>query len=238
MRYIILILSTLCAIFTTHSKTLSFSETTWNFGTIAEEGGLVTHTFEIKNRASEPFVIYTVNTSCGCTTSKYTRKPIAAGETTTLEINFDPKYRPGHFSKEIFLYTSATKEPVVLKITGDVTPRVLALEERYPYNIGADMRIGSLHTSFRAVPHGRLVQQSVEFKNTSTSSQNIEFKKRDNTSALQLYYDGHIKAHEGRSIEIGYYIDSGRGELRDTVDIYINGIKSPKSLYIKGLIVE
>lgn len=238
MKSISLIISFLLLNLSVSAASLKFSESVWDFGTIKEEGGDVTHTFTMENRGSNPVVIYNIQTSCGCTTTKYSHKPLMKGETSTIEIAFDPRFRPGHFMKDIYVYTSAESDPIILKIKGDVTPRTLSLEERYPYNINKEMRIGSTYTTFRAVPVGRLVQQSVEFKNLVDREQKIEFRPRTKETPLRLYYDETVAGGANSSVEIGYYVEGGRGSLADTVDIFVNGIKTNKSLYIKGLIVE
>ncbi len=238
MKVILLLFSLLIPFTTIVAKTLKFSEEMWSFGTIAEEGGVVSHTFKIENGGSTPVVIYNVSTSCGCTTTKYSRKPIVKGAEIDLEITYDPMFRPGRFSKSIFVYTSASNDPVVLKIEGDVTPRVLPIEERYPYKLLDDFRVGTLFVNFRAVPHGRLVQQSVEFRNMTDRERRVEFRPRTKETPLQLHFEERVAANTGASLEIGYYIESGRGHLADTVDIYIDGQRIDRYISVKGLIVE
>ncbi len=237
-RFILLICSILIASESTFAKGLKFSEEIWNFGTITEEGGSVSHTFKIRNNGSTPVVIYNVSTSCGCTTTKFSRKPIAKGEEVDMDITYDPRFRPGIFSKSVFVYTSESDEPTILKIEGDVTPRVLPIEERYPYKLTDDFRVGSLFVNFRAVPHGRLVQQSVEFRNMADRERDVEFRVRAASSPLQLHFERGVAKNEGASLEVGYYIESGRGHLADTIDIYIDGRRIDKYISVKGLIVE
>lgn len=91
-----------------------------NFGVILEKDGKVTHTFIIKNMGKAPMVINKIEASCGCTTSAYSKKPIAPGETTEVKITFDPTDRPGIFSKAISIYTNATSKSLNLRIRGEV----------------------------------------------------------------------------------------------------------------------
>lgn len=241
MKHILLTISFLSIFATLWASELKFSELEWDFGTIEENGGKVTHTFELENTTSAPIVIHSVRTSCGCTTPSYSRKPINVGEKSTIEIQFDPEYRPGPFQKEILVYSTASDYPIGLTILGTVTPRVLPLEERYPYTLGENARLGTQYISFRVVPRGRLVQQSVEFKNITDRDLDIEFKVRDPKSLLQLYYDRKVEPQEGASLEVGYFLDENSimaGRIFDTVDIFIDGERAEKILHIKGLIVE
>ena len=66
-RVIFLILLTLCALTASAQEHLSFRPDTWDFGTIRETDGRVSHTFTGVNRGDKPLVILDVVTSCGCT---------------------------------------------------------------------------------------------------------------------------------------------------------------------------
>ena len=59
---------------------LVFDRPAWDFGTIRETDGPVTHRFVCRNEGEHPEVILQVTTTCGCTTPRYTRKPILPGE--------------------------------------------------------------------------------------------------------------------------------------------------------------
>ena len=109
-----------------------FEETKWNFGDVQESGGSVEHTFVFTNVSDRPVVIVDVSTGCGCTTPKYSRKPVLAGAKGEIVVAFDPINRPGHFSKGVSVMTSASKEPVLLQVEGNVVPREKTLEEHFP----------------------------------------------------------------------------------------------------------
>ena len=47
---------------------ISAEETSFDFGTIKEANGNVSHTFQIKNTGDSPLVLTRVIASCGCTT--------------------------------------------------------------------------------------------------------------------------------------------------------------------------
>ena len=53
---------------------ISADETSFDFGTIKEANGNVSHTFKIKNSGEAPLVLTRVIASCGCTTPEWTRK--------------------------------------------------------------------------------------------------------------------------------------------------------------------
>lgn len=240
-RYILLILCLLAMRVEISAQTLLPDSSEWDFGTIEEEGGSVSHRFELRNDGDVAVVIRSVRTSCGCTTSEYTRRPITPGGVGELLVTFDPRFRPGHFSKDVYIYSTASEEPLVIKINGRVTPRVPSIEEWYPYIIGQGLRIAMTYVAVMPLMKGELVQRSVEYTNTSDKPIEIEFRKRHANEDLSLFYDGGVAAGEQTQVEIGYFTDL-EGDIsavrRDTLDIYINGEDSGRALYIKGVVEE
>jgi hypothetical protein len=71
-----------------------------DFGTI-EEGVQATITFTFKNTGNAPLVLNSVKASCGCTTPKWTKEPIAPGEEGVITAIYNSKGRPGNFTKTI-----------------------------------------------------------------------------------------------------------------------------------------
>lgn len=99
---------------------ISADETSYDFGQIEEDEGKVSVTFTIKNTGDAPLVITRVIASCGCTTPEWTREPIAPGKTGDIEITYNPKGRPGPFSKTISVYSNGKSGSFVLTIRGEV----------------------------------------------------------------------------------------------------------------------
>ena len=101
---------------------MTFSEKSFDFGTIKEADGPVTHTFEFTNTGDEPLVIVNVNASCGCTRPEHSKEPIMPGKKGKIKVTFNPAGRPGEFNKEVKVRTNGSKRPI-LKITGTVIPK-------------------------------------------------------------------------------------------------------------------
>ena len=125
MKYL---LRTVCFLIIIASSSIVVAQNTYisceksvhNFGTIAENGGKVSHQFLLINKGKAPLIVSGVSTSCGCTTSDYPRKAVAAGDTARIKITFDPKNRPGTFMKMIRVYTKNSTTPYILSIRGVV----------------------------------------------------------------------------------------------------------------------
>lgn len=102
---------------------IKFDETIHDFGVIAEDGGPVSHTFEFTNSGDAPLLILRASASCGCTRPDYPKKPVQSGKKDKIKVTYNPKGRPGEFTKTITVKTNAKgKKKVTLKIKGTVKP--------------------------------------------------------------------------------------------------------------------
>ena len=98
---------------------INFDENFYDFGTIAQ-GEKVSHTFSFRNIGDGPLQITDVTTSCGCTASKYSTKPVAPGESGTVEVIFDSYGREGKQLKSANVWTNCSDKPVKLQIFAEV----------------------------------------------------------------------------------------------------------------------
>lgn len=96
-----------------------FSEYEHTFSKVTD-GEKVVSVFTFENRGNIPLVIASATTSCGCTVSNYSTKPVAPGKTGTVEVIFDSSGRSGKQSKTITIRSNATRPVVFLRITGEV----------------------------------------------------------------------------------------------------------------------
>lgn len=115
---------------------MEFSEKTYSFEQVAEDGGQVTHRFVFKNTGDAPVVIKHVSSSCGCTVSDWSKEPVLPGKEGFVSGTYNPMGRPGGFTKSLTVVSNAEPERVVLYLTGNVTPRARSKQEQYPYHMG------------------------------------------------------------------------------------------------------
>lgn len=102
---------------------ITFEELTFDFGTIAEDGGPVKHEFKFTNTGDAPLMIVNATASCGCTRPDFPKKPVGAGKKGILKVTYLPKGRPGEFNKTVTVKTNSKKhKKVTLRIKGFVTP--------------------------------------------------------------------------------------------------------------------
>ena len=114
---LLLVLNTLAQL----SKPIQFREETFDFGSVKEEAGSVTHEFMFTNLGGRPVKILTVQPSCGCTTPSWSKEPVGVGKTGFIQASFNPKGRPGYFNKSLTVTTDLDGNPIVLQIKGQVS---------------------------------------------------------------------------------------------------------------------
>lgn len=73
--------------------------------------------FTLVNTGNKPLIIHTINTSCGCTTVDFPKKPVRPGEEAVLHVSYKAEHE-GYFNKTITVYCNVEFSPIKLKITG------------------------------------------------------------------------------------------------------------------------
>ena len=104
----------------TKGAAISAPEEQFDFGTIKEADGPVTHAFTLKNVGNAPLVITRASASCGCTIPKFSTEPIAPGKSTKIEVTYNPAGRPGQFVKTVAVYSNGKEGAFILRIKGVV----------------------------------------------------------------------------------------------------------------------
>ena len=107
---------------------VEIAEKTYDFGTIKEEDGRVSHVFTLKNVTEGPLTIKNVRASCGCTTPAWSREPIAPEAEAQITVTYNASGRSGAFHKSVTVTLSNGTEDFtqVLFIKGKVTPKQVA----------------------------------------------------------------------------------------------------------------
>jgi hypothetical protein len=134
---------------------VQFRTAVHDFGKIKEEEGRVTARFVFKNTGTAPVKLTSVKTSCGCTTSDWTRTEVSPGDSGTVEAIFNPDNRPGPFDKGIVVTTSGTPSSIILRIRGDVVPKPKGPDYHFPFQEG-NIRFKTNHITFGSVLHDQV----------------------------------------------------------------------------------
>ncbi len=140
-----------------------------DFGAFDENLGTVYCEFKLVNTGTEPMAITGVRANCGCTRPEYSKEPVAPGDTAVIRVGFDPKGRPGRFSKRINVDCSADPTRSVLTITGTVIGSSNTLRSRYPVEVGP-VRMRTSTIAYGKVLKGETMGQYIDAYNASSDT--------------------------------------------------------------------
>lgn len=83
------------------------------FGEIPDRQPAVAR-FSVKNLAREILRVTSVRTGCGCTVTRWSGQEIEPGQSSQVEVSFDPRGRKGYLRWEIEVFTNLDKAPFLL----------------------------------------------------------------------------------------------------------------------------
>ena len=240
-RIILLIIAAFAAFSASAQARLVFEPDTWDFGTIRESDGRVSHTFTGVNRGDKPLVILDVVTSCGCTVPEFSRQPVTPGGKTQITVTYDPMNRPGTFTKELWIYSNERKKVASITVQGNVTPREKSLEELYPVDAGGGLRLSTTLSAFSYIYQGRQVQGSIGYANASDRTVRLSLRPQDESGLLQVDAPQRIAPGQRGEINLSYLIPAGTpryGTLRDALEVAVDGRSNGTTIVAHGIGVD
>lgn len=92
---------------------------TLHFGKM-RQGEIIKKQLRIINDDTTPMIILRHITSCGCTTVNYERKPIASGESTIIDFEFNSRGEVGWQMKLMEFYFAEKDTPLKIYIEAEV----------------------------------------------------------------------------------------------------------------------
>lgn len=171
----------------TGAQTLTFDKKLHDFGTFNEVDGPQTYRFEFTNTSKEEVEIEDVKAYCGCTTPSWTKGKIKPGQRGFVDAQYDPRRRPGKFSKTLAIVTDSDEDDIVIAIKGLVEPKPIPLIEQYSVNFdGLRVKDENLYLG-RLSPKKGEIQK--EFKIYNASGGSVEFL---DPKPIQEYFDLYI----------------------------------------------
>lgn len=206
---------------------IQFESTTYDFGSIKEEKGLVTGVFKFKNTGKSDLQILSVRPSCGCTTSEYTKEAIKPGGSGVIKATYDPNHRPGVFNKSIAVTTNDPKnQNITIFIKGTVIEKPKTKEDLYPLQQGA-LRFLTNHLSFN-LTNNEIKVDTVKIYNAGKRKMEFNFDKIPNyvtilnpISKLDTGAEAKIivKYDATKRQEIGFVYDKFSFTTNDTAQV-------------------
>lgn len=237
VKILLIALFTLC--YGVSEAKIYFEKNSHDFGSIAEDGGVVEHIFKLHNDSVKPLVIVAAHSSCGCTKAEFSRKPIMPDSTTTIKVIFNPMNYPGAFARKVTIITNDGALEERLLVTGTVTPRKRSIEEEYPIVLGNGIRTIANAHSFGLLEHGKMKQSTFDIVNTS--QQKVSLAIENSYSELEFYCPSEVQAGEKVAISYGCLLPENSekyGSLSYSVWLVSDGQKAQYPFIINGLAIE
>lgn len=156
-----------------HAQRVYWLETTHDFGAFTEESGKVTCEFYMVNKGPGNASIVAARATCGCTRPQYTVRSLAPGDTATLSVSFDPKGRPGRFSKQVYVETSGKPNKQRLDITGVVIGSAETIARRFPADLGP-LKLATDGVMLGKITKGKIKTVYTEGYNRSADSLRVK----------------------------------------------------------------
>lgn len=185
---------------------LQFTAKSYDFGHIREDGGEVECLFTAINNSNTEIFVTDVTTSCGCTSTKYSKEAIAPHATFELRVKFNPFNRPGRIDKHIFVTTSDSAAIIKLLLKGYVQERERAIDEIYPFDMGEGLRLRSNFHAFGYIEHGDSIEEHIGYTNTSQGTLTIAIEYIEKSGFLSVDYPTTIAAGASGDITLCYTI--------------------------------
>lgn len=227
MRFLLYIFLFFCGIssFAQVQSHLAFENYSHDFGVIKEVDGKQMYRFEFTNVGKTPIVINNVNTSCGCTSGEWTRGPILPSKKAYIKVVFDPRNRPGNFSKILSVYSNIKPKIIYLKIIGKVIPKTRTILDEYPFEMPSGLRLQYDKIAFMKVKRGAAKRLEVKFLNNSERSINLSLQELPKEIRLVSISKRVIPKKEGSFI-LDYKADKNMllGIDQTNITVKLNGI--------------
>lgn len=176
----------------------------YDFGTILEKNGKVSHTFIFKNTGRTLVIINDAKTGCGCTTTNFTKSAILPGKTGFLSVTYDPTNKQGMFSKLIELKLNNGKSSTRCRIKGMVIPYKRTLKEDYPYKFGNGLYMNYQTIVFSSMKTGETNAIFLRIANNTNQKMRITFKRMPNNRVLKMQETLTLKPKERTLIPVSY----------------------------------
>jgi hypothetical protein len=182
---------------------IKFQDKVHDFGEVTEQNGSVQHEFSFVNKSARPVLIISVQPSCGCTTPGWSREPVAPGKTGYIQASFDPKGRPGYFTKTLTVTTDYDQNPIILQIKGNVVDKK---GENLPHDLLIEN--GSLRLRSNSFNMGKVFINKppvqMEFPMYNASSDTLKIIEIVAASFIKLSVPKYLAPNTKGSLKITY----------------------------------
>jgi hypothetical protein len=220
----------------TLSTAIAFEERVYNFGTILEKNGKVSHNFVFKNNGKTDVTIADVQSSCGCIGKVITKGPVKPGAKGKVTISFDPSYKSGFFSKEIVVFSNGGNEFNRIWVEGNITPTEHPITDSYPYNFGNGLYLRLKVMAFGYMKPGETRQVELHYANDTNKEMTLSFVAEGNKTGLRFTNPGKIEPKGKGVINVSFTMPApGDDDVVIRLQPEVNNKKLTQKVEVKVL---
>lgn len=215
-----------------------FKETNFDFGAVSKNNGPVVHRFYYYNRTAGPVTILSVNADCGTGILEWTKTPVKPNQGGVVVVSFDPKGKPGYFSKKISVQPDGFNNVINLQLSGHVVKNNHT-PAKWQYKYG-NLRVQQRSIHFKKAYINRATKP-VDYPVFNDSNLPVAITKVVSPPYLQVRaVPAIIGPHKPANITVTY--DAAKRKLgyhRDTIELWTNdGRQAVKKIPVYAMIEE
>jgi len=156
------------------SRSVTFDATAWNFGTIEEDKGAVSHVFTFVNNSDSPVTVRKAIPSCNCIVASFASVPVEPRKTGEVLVTFSPSGSVGATHRTVELVDEKGISLGTLSTDADVIPSDRDIQDRYPIVLGTYLYASRSKIPFGYIKEGESMTQIVYLANSSSKTLKIE----------------------------------------------------------------
>lgn len=96
-----------------YERHMLFDSTAMRTPLIREDGGTYGCSYRFTNVGAEPVAVLDVVSSCSCARVSFSKAMIKPGESSRIDVEYDPKGHPGRHERRFVVYTTLSSKPTV-----------------------------------------------------------------------------------------------------------------------------
>lgn len=196
------------------------------FGTIAEDGGVVTYTCQL-DAAKAPYAITHVVPGCPCVRVEYPRATVKRGERAKIKIIYDPANQYRHFTKSVYLRRSdGVRDTLMMTGTVKMTRKKVDVNE-WSADAGRGLRLRKLPVDCGSMVAGSTRVVSIDVKNGYEAGMGLDLRPTGANAAMLNVVSGlRLGPLQQGRVRVAVTIPRSRARGRVTLELTptVNGV--------------
>ena len=207
-----------------------------DLGRIQEIDGPVTVRLVMRNDCGDTLRPAYIHTPCGCTSGEVDPRPVAPLADETIEVTYNPAYRPGPMMEQIQVYYKDS--PVRMRafyIKGEVIGYNHPIEEDRPYAFGEGLYMSHMLLHFGSLAPGASADVFFRYGNGNPRRSTLTFDVPEPWRPyLGLRSPGRMKADQRDTLHVAFTMPAGMDTVDFTVQPRMDGRATEHQLTIRA----